>query len=157
MLGLQVSIVKGITFLCDSERYHLKTLLTEYLLQSLPVLKLIVGLQGFSHTGNHLFLNVAITAKCYIERQIVVRLIGLVDDFKVEGFCHNDATVILACVQCVVEYGGWEGPEDVASAEVNPCRFVVCFLAYCLNVKLWELVAFAFPLCGVELSALYVL
>ena len=51
------------------------------------------------------------------------------------------------------ENGCGEGAEDVSTAEVYPCWLLGSLLTQGLNVELWELVAFSFPLGGVELTA----
>ena len=84
------------------------------------------------------------------ERQVVVGTIGLVDDLVVEALGYDDATVVLAAVEGIVEDGSGEGTEDVAGTEVYPGGFVVRLLGYCCDVKLWKLISFGFPFGSVE-------
>ena len=146
----EVVLVVSVAFLGDGKRYHLQRGLAEYLHQALPVGVLRVGLQGLGDAGNDFLLYRAVGTEVHAQREVVVGGVGLVDDFKVEGLCHNDAAVVLTGVQRVVEYGGRERPEDVATPEMDPRRLCGRLLTHGLNVKLGELIAFRFPLGGVQ-------
>ena len=139
--ALQVLLVIAIALLGDGERNHLQRGLPEYLAQPLPVGKLVVGLQRLGNAGNDFLLHRAVALQRHQQRQVVVRLICLVDDFIVEGLCHDDATVVLSAVQRVVQHCGREGAEDVTAAEVYPRRFLRGLLAYLIYIILGELVA----------------
>ena len=95
----------------------------------------------------------AVGAQAAAQRQVLIRGVGLVDDFKVERLGYDDAAVVLARVQGVVEDGGGEGAEDVSAAKVYPCGLLGCLLPHSLDVKLGELVAFRFPFRGIKLAA----
>ena len=145
--------VIAVAFFGDSERNHLQRRLLEYLHQSLPVGKLIVGLQRLGDAGNNLLLHRAVALQRYQQRQVVVRLVGFVYHLEVEGLCDDDAAVVLTAVQRVVQHRGGEGTEDVATAEMYPRRFLVGLLAYLINIKLGEHITLLLPLCGLQLTA----
>ena len=86
------------------------------------------------------------------QRKVAIGSIGFVDDFEVEGFGNNHAPVVFASVQCVVEDGGGEGTEDVASTEMHPCRGVMGLLGDGLQVELGQLIAFGCPFFGVVIA-----
>lgn len=149
----QVGIVVAVTLLSDGEGDHLQRGVAEDLYEAVPVVELRIGLEGFRHTGDDFLLDGTCALKRHEQREVVVWGIGLVDDFEVEGLCHDDTTIVLACVQGVVEDGCGEGTEDVTTAEVYPCGLLGCFLTKGFNIKLRELVAFGFPLRGIIMTA----
>ena len=149
----KVSLVVAIAFLGDGERYHLKGWIAKNVHQTLPVGKLIVGLESLGNAGDDLLLDRTVGAEVDAERQVIIGSIGLVNNFEVEGLGHDDATVIFPCVQRIVKDGCREGAEDVTTAKVYPCRFLGSLLANGLDVKLWEFIAFLLPFCGIVLAA----
>ena len=152
----EVGLVEGIALLGDGERDHLQAGVTEDFHQSVPVLELRIGLQGLGDAGDDLLLDRTVRAEVHAEREVVVGCISLVDDLKVEGLGHNHTTVVLAGVQCVVEDGSREGAKNVSTTEVYPCGLLGGLLAQGLDVELGELIAFLLPLCGVVITAKYV-
>ena len=89
------------------------------------------------------------------EREVIIRGVGLVDDFEVEGLGHDDTTVVFARVQGIIQDGCREGAEDITAPEMYPSGFLGGLLTYFGDVKLRELVAFGFPLCGIEIPGNY--
>ena len=80
----------------------------------------------------------------------MVRAISLVDDFVVEAFRHDDATVVLTGVESIVEDSSRERTEDVACTEVNPSRLIVSLLGNCCNIIMRKLITFSFPFCSLK-------
>ena len=147
--ALQVGLVVGVALLGDGEGNHLQRGLAEDVDQALPVGELRVGLQRLGDAGDDFLADGAVGAERHAEREVVVGRIGLVDDFEVERLGHDDASVVLARVQGVVEDGSGEGAEDVASAEVHPRGLIMCLATNVLDIEFRKLIAFRFPLCGI--------
>ena len=148
----EVGLVVGVALLGDGEGDHLEGGVTEDFHQTLPVGELGIGLQGLGDAGDDFLLDGTIRTEVHAKREVVIRGVGLVDDLEVEGLGDDDATVVLACVQGVVEDGCREGAEDVAAAEVYPRGLLGGLLTNGLDVELRKLIAFGFPLCGVEIA-----
>ena len=150
--ALQVGGGHTVTLLCDGERDHLQRRIAEYLHQTLPVSKLVVGLQSLGHRGNHFLLYRTGRLQTHQQRQVVVGGVGLVYHLIVEGLGHNHAAVVLSRVQRLVQYGGREGAEYVAAAEVYPCGGVVRLLSHGGPVEFRKLIALRFPFTGIILA-----
>ena len=148
----QVSIVVCVSLLSDSERNHLKRRVLENLYETLPVLKLVVSLERLGDGSDDLLLDGAIRAERNSERKVVVRSVCFVYNFIVKCLCNDDASVILACVESVVEDGSRESTEDVSATEMNPCRIVMSFLLNGSDVELRQFVSFCFPFSGIEFA-----
>ena len=148
----QVGIVKTVTLLGYGECNHLQRRLAENLHQSCPVAELIVSLQALGDRCNHLLFDGSRRLQADEQREIVVRLVCLVYYLIVEGLGNDDAAVILACVQRVVDNCGRECTEDVATSKMHPCRLVVSALAHSGDVKLRKLIAFGFPLGNIGVA-----
>ena len=149
----EVGLVVGVALLGNGKGDHLEGGVTEDLHQTLPVGELGISLEGLGDAGDDFLLDGARRLETDEQREVVVRGIGLVDDLEVEGLGDDDATVVLACVQGIVEDGCGEGTEDVSATEVYPCGFLGGLLADGLDVELRKLIAFGFPFCGVEIAA----
>ena len=102
---LQVGRVHAVALLGDGEGDHLQRRIAEDFHQPCPVGKLVVGLQALSDGGDDLLLDGAGGLQGDKQRQIVVGLIGLVDDLVVKALGHDDAPVILAGIQGLVQNG----------------------------------------------------
>ena len=151
----EVGLVEAVALLGDGEGDHLQARVAEDLDEALPVGELGIGLEGLGDAGDDLLLDSACRLEADEQGEVVIGGVGLVDDLEVEGLGDDDATIVLACVQGVVEDGSGEGTEDVASAEVYPCRFLGRLLAHGLDIEFGELVALGFPLCGIIITAKY--
>ena len=149
----EVGFIVAIAFLCDGERNHLERGVLEDLYKTIPVGELRIGLEGFSNRGNHLLLDGASRLEADEQREVVIRGVGLVDNFEIEGLGNNHTTIVLAGIEGIVQNSGWESTEDVSTTEVNPCWLLGGLLTNGLYIKLWKLVAFGFPFCGIILSA----
>ena len=142
----EVGLVEAVALLGDGEGDHLQARVAEDLDEALPVGELGIGLEGLGDAGADLLLDGACRLEADEQGEVVIGGVGLVDDLEVEGLGDDDATIVLACVQGIVEDGSGEGTEDVASAEVYPCRFLGRLLAHGLDIEFGELVALGFPL-----------
>ena len=153
---LQVSRCHTVALLGDGEGNHLQRWIAEDFHQSLPVSKLVVGFQGFGYRGDDFLLDGAGRLQADQEREVAVGGVGLVDDLKVEGLCHDDATVVFPAVQRIVEDGSGESTEDVSASEVHPCRCVVGLLCHGGDVELGKFIAFGFPFSGIVVAGKYI-
>ena len=153
----EVGLVEAVALLGDGEGDHLQARVAEDLDEALPVGELGIGLEGLGDAGDDLLLDGACRLEADEQGEVVIGGVGLVDDLEVEGLGDDDATIVLACVQGVVEDGSGEGTEDVASAEVYPCRFLGRLLAHGLDIEFGELVALGFPLSGIIITAKYII
>ncbi len=149
----EVRLIEPVTLFGDGEGNHLQGRIPEDILQAVPVLELAVRLQRFGDARDHLFSHGPVAAEGNQQGKVVVRLVGLVDDLEIEGLGHDDAAVVLARVQGVVQDGGREGAEDVTAAEMDPGRFGEGLFAEGLDVETGNFVAFPFPLGGLEGAA----
>ena len=148
---LQVGGRDGVALLGDGEAHHLQGGVLEDLLQPLPVLvELGVGLQALGDRSHHPLLNGAVGLEHHQQAQVVVGLVGLVNDLIVKALGHDDAPVVLPRVQHPLKQGGREGPEDVAGPEVNPGGLVVGLGPDGLQVEFGQFIALVRPLLGVE-------
>ena len=150
--AVQVGWSHTVALLRDGEGNHLQRWIAENLHESLPVAELIVCLQCLSDRSNDFLLDGARRLKAYEQREVVVRSVCLVDYIEVECLCHDNTTVVLARVECIVEDGSWECTEDVATAEMHPCRLVMSFLDDCLSIKLRKLITLGFPFAGIVVA-----
>ena len=148
---LQVGGRDGVALLGDGEAHHLQGGVLEDLLQPLPVLvELGISLQALGDRGHHPLLNGAVGLEQHGQAQIVIGLVGLVNDLIVKALGHDDAPVVLPRVQHPLKQGGREGPEDVAGPEVNPGGLVVGLGPDGLQVEFGQFIALVRPLLGVE-------
>ena len=142
----QIGIIERISFFGDGESYHLQTRCLKNLNQASPILpKLLISLEAFCDRSDDLFFDGSVRLEAYEKREVIVRAISLVDDLVVEAFDHDDTTVVLARIECVVENSCREGTEDVACAKVNPSRLLMSLLGNCRNVILRKLITLGFP------------
>jgi hypothetical protein len=147
--ALQVRRSHAVTLLGDGEGDHLQAGVLEDLDQTCPVLgEGGVCLQALGHGGHDLLLDLAGGLQADQQAQVIVGAVSLVDDLIVEALGHDDAAVILAAVQGVVQDGCGEGAEDVACAEVHPGRLCMGLGLDGLDIELGQLVAFFCPLGG---------
>ena len=147
--ALQVRRSHAVALLGDGEGDHLQAGVLEDLDQTCPVgAEGVVSLQALGDGGDDLLLDLAGGLQADQQAQVIVGAVSLVDDLIVEALGHDDAAVILAAVQGVVQDGCGEGAEDVACAEVHPGRLCMGLGLDGLNVELGQLVAFFCPLGG---------
>ena len=134
----------------DGEGDHLQGGLAEDLDQTGPVaFELVVGLQALNDGADDLLLDVAGGLQRNQQGQVAVGSIGLVDDLVVEGFRNDDAAVILAGVENIVQNGSGESTENVAGAEVHPGGLLIGLGSHSLDVVLGQFIALCLPLLGI--------
>ena len=149
----QICIIESIAFFRDSKRNHLQWRIAENLHQSIPVSKLWVGLEGFRHTGNNLLLNSTSRLQANQQWEVIVGSIGLVDNFKIEGFSDNNTTVITSRVECIIKDCRRKSTENITATEVYPCRLLGRLFTNFLDVILRKQVSLRFPLGSIKLAA----
>ena len=152
----KICIIPSISLFSDSECNHLKTFVLEYIYKTLPVCKLIIGLESLSNRCNHFLFNCSVALERYKKRKILIRRISLIYNFKVKCLCDNHTTVILTCVECIIEHCSRKSTEYISSSEVNPCRIIECLLADCGNIKLWKLITLCLPLSRIQSALKYI-
>ena len=147
--ALQIGRSHAVALLGDGEGDHLQAGVLEDLHQTGPVLgEGGVSLQALGDGGHDLLLDVTGGLQADQQAHVVVGAVSLVDNLVVEALGHDDTAVILAAVQRVVQDGGGESAEDVASAEVNPSGLRVGLGLDGLDIELGQLVALFCPLGG---------
>ena len=147
--ALQISGSNAVALLGDGEGDHLQAGVLEDLHQTCPVgTEGVVSLQALGDGGDDLLLDLAGGLQADQQAQVIVGAVSLVDDLIVEALGHDDAAVILAAVQGVVQDGCGESAEDVACAEVHPGRLCMGLGLDGLDIELGQFVAFFCPLGG---------
>ena len=147
--ALQVSGSNAVAFLSDGERDHLQAGVLEDLHQTCPVsAERVIGFQALSDGSDDFLLDVAGRLQADQQAEVIIGLVSLVDDLVVKALGHDDAAVILAAVQSLVEDGSRESAEDVAGTKVHPGGFCMGLGLDGLDIKLGQLVAFFRPLSG---------
>ena len=146
---LQVSGSNAVAFLGDGERDHLQAGVLEDLHQTCPVsAERVIGFQALGDGSDDFLLDVAGRLQADQQAEVIIGLVSLVDDLVVKALGHDDAAVILAAVQSLVEDGSRESAEDVAGTKVHPGGFCMGLGLDSLDIKLGQLVAFFRPLSG---------
>ena len=147
--ALQISGSNAVALLGDGEGDHLQAGVLEDLHQTCPVsAEGIISLQALGNGSDDLLLDLAGGLQADQQAQVIVGLVSLVDDLVVEAFSHDDAAVVLAAVQCIVQHGSGESAEDVACAKVHPSGLGVGLGLDSLDVEFGQLVALFCPLGG---------
>ena len=147
--ALQVSGSNAVALLGDGKGDHLQAGVLEDLHQTCPVgTEGVVSLQALGNGSDDLLLDLAGGLQADQQAQVIIGLVSLVDDLVVEALGHDDAAVVLAAVQCVVQHGSGESTEDVAGTEVHPSGLGVGLGLDSLDVEFGQLVALFCPLGG---------
>ena len=147
--ALQISGSNAVALLGDGEGDHLQAGVLEDLHQTCPVgTEGVISLQALGNGSDDLLLDLAGGLQADQQAQVIVGLVSLVDDLVVEAFSHDDAAVVLAAVQCIVQHGSGESAEDVACAKVHPSGLGVGLGLDSLDVEFGQLVALFCPLGG---------
>ena len=148
---LEVGGIGEVTLLGDGEADHLKAGGFENFHKPGPVLReLEISLQTFGNGGHHPLFDGAVGLQQHQQAQVVIGTVSLVDDLVVETFGHDDAPVTGTAVQCLLQHGCREGPEDIACAEVDPGGFRCGFLTDSCYIKPGQLIPLFFPASGVK-------